>query len=304
MTYFSVIIPLYNKSNYIKETLTSVINQTYVFFEIIIVDDGSTDDSLEVVQQFDDNRIKIFSKTNGGVSVARNFGVSKAQNEYIAFMDADDLWETNYLEEMAKMIRLYPESGMYGCGYQAVYSTKTVPYGTQLETGYITNYFEQVLKNGITWTSATVVPKTILNKIGGFPEGMVAGEDRYTWAKIAIQYPVACSAKLLASYNVINSGVNLRKGKVDLCEERWIDLYQEGEFYRNEFIASMAIEDGLRYIFGHHKQRCKEIVDEFSYTKLWRKSWLKLKILTKLPNYLIDLYFHAANYYNKLKTDR
>ena len=98
---FSVIIPLYNKANYIKHTLLSVIQQSYSNFEIIVVNDGSTDNSLEIVQGIHDFRLKIFSKKNEGVSAARNYGINKAVNPYIAFIDADDRWDSLYLERFA-----------------------------------------------------------------------------------------------------------------------------------------------------------------------------------------------------------
>ncbi|QYS90674.1 glycosyltransferase family 2 protein [Flavobacterium covae] len=90
---FSVIIPLYNKENYIYNTLISVINQTYTYFEIIIVNDGSTDKSLEIVKNINDSRIKIFEQNNKGVSSARNLGIKNATGSLIAFLDADDLWK-------------------------------------------------------------------------------------------------------------------------------------------------------------------------------------------------------------------
>ena len=88
--YFSVIIPLYNKEKYITDTLNSALNQSFQDFEVIIVDDGSTDESLEVVSRFQDPRIKIYKQENQGASVARNYGISQSQSDLIALLDADD----------------------------------------------------------------------------------------------------------------------------------------------------------------------------------------------------------------------
>ena len=96
---FSVVIPLYNKQDCIRNTVQSVLNQTFPDFEINIVDDGSTDRSLESARQFDDPRIRVFSKPNGGVSSARNYGIRQSRKKYIAFLDADDLWYPDYLSE-------------------------------------------------------------------------------------------------------------------------------------------------------------------------------------------------------------
>lgn len=114
---FSVVIPLYNKQDCIRNTVQSVLNQTFPDFEINIVDDGSTDRSLEIARQFDDPRIRVFSKPNGGVSSARNYGIRQSRKKYIAFLDADDLWYPDYLSEIARLIDKYPGCGIYSAGY-------------------------------------------------------------------------------------------------------------------------------------------------------------------------------------------
>ena len=88
MPVFSIIIPLYNKEKYIQNTIESALHQTFTDFEIIVVNDGSTDSSLAIVEQIEDSRIKIFSTKNGGVSKARNYGIEKAQSDLIAFLDS------------------------------------------------------------------------------------------------------------------------------------------------------------------------------------------------------------------------
>ena len=90
---FSIIIPLYNKEKTVKRTLQSILTQSYRDFEVVVVDDGSKDKSYEVVKSIADNRVKLFSKTNGGVSSARNFGLQKAQGKWTMFFDADDEME-------------------------------------------------------------------------------------------------------------------------------------------------------------------------------------------------------------------
>lgn len=95
---FSIIIPLYNKADYVAETLRSVLNQTYNYYEVIVVNDSSTDNSLEIVSSFHDKRIHVYTKKNEGVSAARNYGIMHAKHDYIAFLDADDIWDIDYLE--------------------------------------------------------------------------------------------------------------------------------------------------------------------------------------------------------------
>jgi len=100
----SVIIPLYNKEAYISETLHSVLSQTYDKFEVIVVDDGSTDNSLQVVRNFTDSRLRIVEKKNEGVSVARNEGIDQASFPWIAFLDADDWWAPTFLKEVVAVL--------------------------------------------------------------------------------------------------------------------------------------------------------------------------------------------------------
>src|SRR5574344_2444204 len=97
--YFSVVIPLYNKATSITSTIQSVLAQSYAYFEIVIIDDGSTDNSVQNVKLIDDRRIRLISKQNGGVSSARNVGIQNAKYDDIAFLDADDYLEPTYLEE-------------------------------------------------------------------------------------------------------------------------------------------------------------------------------------------------------------
>src|SRR5690606_12962360 len=97
MAFFSIIVPLYNKEKYLKATLKSVLQQTFIDFEIIIVNDGSTDKSLEIAKSFKNERIKIYTQENQGVSAARNLGIEKSTSEYCCFLDADDVWKDNHL---------------------------------------------------------------------------------------------------------------------------------------------------------------------------------------------------------------
>ena len=103
--FFSVVIPLYNKQNYIKETIKSVLNQTFQNFEIVVVNDGSKDDSIKIIESIQDYRIKLVHQENSGVSVARNMGIKEANAKYIAFLDADDLWLPEFLQTIYELIQ-------------------------------------------------------------------------------------------------------------------------------------------------------------------------------------------------------
>ena len=100
MPYFSVVIPLYNKETHLKKTLALVLQQDFSDFEVIIVNDGSTDNSVKVVESFSDKRIELFHQKNKGAAAARNFGIEKAKAKYIALIDADDEWKENHLSTL------------------------------------------------------------------------------------------------------------------------------------------------------------------------------------------------------------
>ena len=124
--FFSVVIPLYNKELYIKETLKSVLNQTFGNFEIIIINDGSTDKSFEIAKSFNDIRLKFFEKENQGLSASRNVGISLSKGKVIALLDADDIWHENFLESIYNLYITFPEATVYGTDYQEKYSDSNI----------------------------------------------------------------------------------------------------------------------------------------------------------------------------------
>ena len=207
---FSIIIPLYNKAPYIRKALESVLAQTYADYELIIIDDGSTDGSAEIAEailQDPASRLiassphRLIRQANSGVSAARNNGVAQAGGDYIAFLDADDWWETTYLERMAQLIEDYSEAGLYACNY-VYYKPGKTHVALNIPTGYI-NYPKAYYESGaMPVTSITaIMPRTVFDEMGGFPLGIKLGEDFLLWVKIALQYPVAFLNEPLAWYN-------------------------------------------------------------------------------------------------------
>ncbi len=203
---FSIIIPLYNKADYLVKTINSVLDQTFRDFELIIINDGSTDSSLSVVEQFSDKRIKVYNQLNSGVSVARNNGVKYAKFEYIAFLDADDWWDSHFLEEMYKLIMGYQEAGLYGCSYNRVKNTILYPANIGTDKNFVEGYIDYFQVYARTfWSpincSFVVVKKTIFEEVGGFLDDLKFGEDFHLWAKIALKYKVAYLNKEMAFSN-------------------------------------------------------------------------------------------------------
>ncbi len=201
--FFSIIIPLYNKEKHISKTVQSVLNQTYADYEIIIVNDGSTDASLTLANAFKDQRVKIYSIQNKGVSYARNYAVTKCNYTHIAFLDADDLWKPNHLQQLKHLIQTYPDCGLYAMGYEksfferkkvkANFSNLKLPF-----VGIVTNYFDNSYYDALCWTSAIAMTKKQFNHFGGFDEDLRSGQDTEFWVRIALQCPIAFSSKITA----------------------------------------------------------------------------------------------------------
>lgn len=199
---FSIIVPLYNKESYVQKALESVFSQTYTDYEVIVIDDGSTDNSLEVVRglKIEDRRLMILTQSNSGVAAARNNGVAKSKGEYLCFLDADDWWKPTFLEEMDRLINEYPDAGLYATNY-VYYKPGKTHVALHLERGYM-NYPEAYLHGEMpVWTGTACMPRRVFDEMGGFPIGVKLGEDFLLWAETALHYPVAFCEKPLAYYN-------------------------------------------------------------------------------------------------------
>ena len=220
---FSVIIPLYNKAPYVVKAINSVLNQSFASYELVIMDDGSKDDSFDVARQTiqGHHHCHLYRQQNKGVSVARNNGVAFSQGEYICFLDADDWWEPTFLEEMSKFVDAFPDAGIYGTNYTIINETKrktriaNVGIEEGFDKGYI-NYCKVYAKTLIMpLTSISVaVPRTVFDEMLGFPHGITLGEDFMLWIRIALKYKVAFLNKPLAYYNQDVNAVNRGVGRL------------------------------------------------------------------------------------------
>jgi glycosyltransferase involved in cell wall biosynthesis len=214
---FSIIIPLYNKSAHIEKAIQSVLNQSFHEFELIVVNDGSTDNSLHIVEHYLrtqeqrgntslSNHVRIINQENAGVSAARNNGVKAAKYDYIAFLDADDWWHKHYLSEMKSLIEQFPNAALYGSSYYQVKSGKHVkaPIGVEpdFKAGYI-NYCEVYVKTLCMpiWTSAAIITKKVFQEENGFKTTLKLGEDFDLWIRVALKHKIAFRNKPLAYYN-------------------------------------------------------------------------------------------------------
>jgi glycosyltransferase involved in cell wall biosynthesis len=199
----SVVLPLYNRANTIPRALDSILRQTSPDFEIIVVDDGSTDQGPEIVKRMTDPRIRLIRQPNRGVSAARNRGIAEARAPMIALLDADDAWRPEFLEAMLGLAERLPGAGMYVSGMcihcvdGSAWDVFAVVPGGQT-AGLIEDYFAAPEEGTFAGSSSIMLPKQVLDEVGGFPEGEPMGEDQDLWARIALKHPAACDTRVLA----------------------------------------------------------------------------------------------------------
>ena len=307
---FSIIIPLYNKAPYIEKAIRSVLSQTYQEFELIVIDDGSTDSSFEIANQIiteilTDRTISPHlggfrgaSQPNAGVSTARNHGVALAQYPYIAFLDADDWWAPTFLEEMKSLIEEFPDAGIYGSSYYYVKNKENRPAQIEVdkdfERGYI-NYCQVYAKTlwMPLWTGTVIVSKNIFSAEQGFKPSLKLGEDFDLWIRIAMKHPVAYLNKALAYYNQ-DADITFRAvGRKFYQPEEHMLFTDYGDWMQQEefrFLYERLALYGLLPYYLNKKN--KREVDAILANMRWEKHERKyLWYYKKLPRVVVKWYF-------------
>jgi len=197
---FDVVVPLYNKSDSIERCLKSILNQNFPANKIIIVNDGSTDDSASKLVRLANGasqELVIIEQDNKGVSAARNAGISFCESDYVCFLDADDEWTPDFLDKMRSLVRDYPSADLYCLAHSVFRNGKGFspkhgyPPGFR---GYLNDFFEASSKGSVANSSKVSVLRSALLSLGGFPEGVTVGEDLFVWIKLALNGRVACDA--------------------------------------------------------------------------------------------------------------
>ncbi len=197
---FSIVIPLWNKEREIERAINSVLRQNYPNFELIVIDDGSTDKGPMIVSEIKDPRVKLFRQANSGVSCARNRGVQRASGELVAFLDADDAWRPDFLEIILRLREAHLEAGAYATAYEIITEggDKITPRFHSIPAapweGLIPSYFRAALRSSSPiGTSAVAIPKSVFSLVGKFRPGIHLAEDKDLWERIALRFPIAYS---------------------------------------------------------------------------------------------------------------
>lgn len=287
---------MYNKEKSVAAALNSVMAQTYQDFEVIVVDDGSTDDGAAVVEQYTDSRIRLIRQANAGVSAARNRGIEEAKGEYVAFLDADDQWMPEFLEEIVALQREFQKCKAFATSYffsmygeSSSIILRKIPFDGM--RGILTNYFEVASYSHPPVCSICVcIERVLLLKIGGFPLGITSGEDLLTWTRIAVRTDWAYSLRALARYN-LGGGYD----KKNLPPRRQDERDPVGKELLEIYRKSPHVQGLRKYLSHWHKMRastairygeCRETIYEawraIVYNPLNYKAFL-LGVLAMFP---------------------
>ena len=267
----SVVIPLYNKASTIERAVRSVLNQTVSDFELIVVNNGSSDGGENIVRSIDDPRVRLVEQDNQGVSMARNRGINEARSEWIAFLDADDEWYPTFLETVSGLHEKYPDCAVCATAYRRCNRRGEIQdirlYGCPESNDFkMDNYFEVAALSDPPFCSISVmVKKEAIQAIGGFPQGIHQGEDLLTWARLAANNGIAyCRTPQSIFYTGESSAMDKPKritSDVDIVGKTLEQIHQS-----NPQLAGLK-----QYIAHWHKMRASIYLRLSGYASQCRK---------------------------------
>lgn len=187
--FFSIITPTYNRAHLISDTIKSVLDQSFIDFELIVVDDGSTDNTEEVVSHFNDERIKYFKKENGERGAARNFGIKKAKGNYLTFLDSDDLFKKKCLQIVFKKLDKQPDLKTVAISYNIITPSGSVIKEFKHSENITLN--KKILKGNILSCHGVFIRREILDEINFSEDRKLSGtEDWLLWLKLSARYDI------------------------------------------------------------------------------------------------------------------
>lgn len=248
----SVVIPLYNKCESISKTIDSVLKQSFRDFELVIVDDGSTDTSVCVVEGIIKSgkpgveKIRLIKKPNGGVSSARNRGIQEARYNHVALLDGDDLWDENCLQELVRMVEDFPDAALWGVNYARIYQGRIYPCGQGLPAdfrGYVDNFFG-TKHNDLFCSSSVIIRRDASIQVGLLDERMRYAEDLDFWYRLILNYPVCFYNKVFAYYNF--DAENRAERDINMH----FNIYQRWEYYIDKYVSDFEKNPAFARYYG------------------------------------------------------
>ena len=253
----SVIIPVYNGEGTIKETIESVLNQTFSDLEIIIINDGSTDSTLEILSTIDDSRIKVFSYPNAGPSASRNRGIDNSQGEYISFIDADDLWTPDKLESQLQALKSNPQA-VVAYSWTDYIDERSQFLRKGLHPKFKGNVYEELLKgNFLENGSNPLIQKDAFREVGNFDESLkcIGVEDWDMYLRLAAEYQFICIPSPQILYRVSSNSTST---KIDKMEKAGLYVIQKNfaqappsfQHHKKETLTNIYIYLALKSVEG------------------------------------------------------
>lgn len=298
---FSVIIPLYNKENYIEKAIQSVINQTNNDFEIIIVDDCSTDLSYEIAKNCLSEKINLIKHPkNKGLSASRNTGILNSRGNYITFLDADDLWKPNYLEEIKLLMDTFPEARLFATNYEEIYPDNII-FTPKNNADYlkpiqiIDDYFAVSLGQPLYCACSLCVAKDVFDVVGNYNETITYSEDIDFNIRANLSFKLAYSKKALVSYLIFSENQITNSG----LQNKTVPNFDDYEVLAAHNQPLKKYLDFNRYVLA---KKYKIEKNKHQYISLKSKidsknlSW-KQNFLLNLPQYLVVLLLKLKTYF-------
>jgi glycosyltransferase involved in cell wall biosynthesis len=248
----SVVIPTYNREKVISTALESVLAQTYTDYEIIVLDDGSTDNTRDLIRSYADRQVRYFYQDNKGIAGARNAGIRACSGAYIAFLDSDDYWLPGKLEQQMALFGRHPEYGpVASCCASVRYDGS---FRATNRSGTSGRVLRELFKKNYIRTSAAVVTRQCLDTVGLFDESLKECEEYDLWLRIAAEYPIGFINEPLAVYVDNPAGVSTdsligRLYRLQVLEKDYLQQHIPRRLYRRR------IADTCHYIGRHYLSR-------------------------------------------------
>jgi len=299
----SVAIPLYNQAAFVSDAIASALGQSFADFEIIVIDDGSTDQGPARVQQFNDPRIVLKTQPNAGVARARNRAMSEARAGLIAFLDADDVCAPDHLQHLAELSRRYSQATLYGNRF--IEFDRQIPRALAhpVEHGLLEDYFAACAYGTQPFfTSSCMVRREAALAAGGFPPDHSRGEDLALWVKLATAAPVAVSSYTGCYYRRNASGLTSRPVLTpDICMLTLKDLLAAHTDWPTarrrsvgEYCNRIALAHALDCLRAGEVAAARNFVKLAAKTSAFRTRWWQARLLECVPQFMRDLAFRVS----------
>lgn len=303
--FFSVVIPLYNKENYIEATLKSVLNQTFKNFEIIVINDGSTDNSQQVVKTFSDDRIQVIQQNNQGLSASRNTGISYSKGNIIALLDADDIWNSEFLNTIYKLYKTFPEAFLFGTNYlekrssrNIIEPVKNIDLKLKGKEFIIEDFFLANMFQSIVCPSSLAFKKEVTNSFL-FNNKINYAEDVDFYLKCFVKYKLAYSYNTLVTHliNVPNQITSLGIKNKTLPDLNYYETKHPNNQSLKKYLDFKRYMYAIQFKIYNDKKKFNFYISGINFKNLT----LKQQVMLKSPLFITKILIWFKKLFLKFK---